>query len=166
MTKATQTKGTDLVITRSFDAPRERVWQAWSDPKQVKRWWGPKIFRAPVCQIDFRIGGKYLFCMQSDEGEEAWKKGIWSTGTYKEIVPLEKIVCTDSFADEKGHIVPSSHYGMEGMPEELGIELVFEEIAGEKTQMTLRHKGFPVEMIEMCKAGWNESFDKLADSLK
>jgi uncharacterized protein YndB with AHSA1/START domain len=51
----------DLVITRVFDAPREAVWKAWTDPKRFMRWWGPKGFTSPACKIDLRVGGKYLY---------------------------------------------------------------------------------------------------------
>lgn len=163
--KTKQIKNADLIITRIINAPRERVWKAWSDPKQVVRWWGPKIFSSPLCKIDFRVGGKYLFCMQSDSGPEAWQKGLWSTGVYKEIVPIEKIVYTDSFADEHGNVVPATHYGMKSFPSELAVTLTFKEVEGSKTKMTLQHSGLPVETKEMCKTGWNESFDKLAKSL-
>ncbi len=47
-----------MVVTRIFDAPRELVWKAWTDPKYVMQWWGPKGFTAPVCQMDFRVGGE------------------------------------------------------------------------------------------------------------
>lgn len=159
---AKNTKQRELVITRMFDAPREKVWKAWTDPESVKRWWGPKYFTAPVCKIDFRVGGTYLFSMRSPEGED-----FWSTGVYREIVPLERIVSTDSFADEKGNVVPASHYGMSSdFPLELQVTLTFEEHDG-KTKMTLRHAGIPEgEMSDLTKAGWNESFDKLAESLK
>lgn len=168
MEKTDQIKSADLIITRIFDAPRELVWKAWTDPDEVMRWWGPKIFRSPACKIDFRVGGKYLFCMRSDSGEEAWQKGIWSTGVYKEIVPMKEIVCTDCFADEHGNVVPAAHYGMtEDFPLEMLVTVTFEEVQGSKTKMTLRHTGLPAgEMIKSAGAGWNESFDKLAESLK
>ena len=150
----------ELVITRVFDAPRELVWKAWTDPEHLKRWWGPKDFTSPACKIDLRVGGKYLFCMRSPEG-----KDFWSAGVYREIVEPERIVWTDSFADEKGNPVPASHYGMPGdWPEELLVTVTFEEHQG-KTKMTLRHAGFPAEIGEMAEAGWNGSFDKLAESL-
>jgi uncharacterized protein YndB with AHSA1/START domain len=97
----------ELVITRIFDAPRELVWKAWTDPEHVKRWWGPKDFTAPVCKIDLREGGKYLYCMRSPEGQN-----YWSTGVYREIVAPERIVYAHSFADEKGNVVPATHYSM------------------------------------------------------
>ena len=150
-----------LVITRIFAAPRELVWKAWTEPERLMRWWGPKNFTAPFCRIDLRVGGAYLSCMRSAEGQE-----YWSTGVYREIVAPSRLVCTDSFADEKGNVVPASHYGMSGdWPEELLITVTFEEQAG-KTRLTLRHEGIPAgEMSEQCAAGWNESFDKLAESL-
>jgi uncharacterized protein YndB with AHSA1/START domain len=152
----------ELVITRVFDAPRELVWKAWTDPEHVARWWGPKNYTSPVCKIDFRVGGKYLFCMRSPEG-----KDFWSTGTYKEIIPPEKIVVTDSFADSEGNVVSATEYGMPEMPLELQVTVTFEDLGDGKTKMTLRHVGFPEgEMSEMAGAGWNESFDKLAESLK
>lgn len=153
----------ELIITRVIDAPRELVWRAWTNPAYLTRWWGPKNFTSPSGTIDLRVGGKYLFCMRSPEG-----KDFWSTGIYKEIVPFERIVCTDSFADEKGNVVPASHYGMPGddWPMELLVTVTFED-AGKKTRMTLRHVGIPAgEMGKMAGQGWNESFDKLADSLK
>src|ERR687887_2108984 len=170
-TKKTQSKGTktdkgtskgnELVITRVFDAPRDRVWKAWTKPEEVKRWWGPKTFHTPVCEIDLRVGGKYLSCMRSSDG-----KDFWSTGFYREIVPREKIVATDSFADPKGNVVPATYYGMSSeIPLEMLITVTFEELDG-KTKMTLRHAGLPAgKDREGADQGWNESFDKLAASL-
>ncbi len=151
-----------LVITRIFDAPREAVWKAWTDPEHLKRWWGPKDFTSPVNRIDLRAGGKYLGCMRSPEG-----KDYWSTGVYREIVPMERLVMTDSFADEKGNIVPASLYGLAGdWPIELLVTVTFEDIGG-RTKMTLRHGGIPPGvMSEQTETGWNESFDKLAESIK
>jgi uncharacterized glyoxalase superfamily protein PhnB/uncharacterized protein YndB with AHSA1/START domain len=150
-----------IVIRRVFNAPRERVWKAWTDPEVVKQWWGPKGFTAPVSTIDLRVGGKYLSCMRSPEG-----KDYWSTGVYREIVPPERLVCTDNFADEKGNLVPASYYGMPGdWPPELLITVTLEEV-GAKARMTLRHDGIPAgKMREDCIAGWNQSFDKLAEVL-
>jgi uncharacterized protein YndB with AHSA1/START domain len=148
-----------LIITRLYDAPRDKVWKAWTDPEHVKRWWGPKHFTAPVSKIDLRVGGKYLSLMRGPDGRD-----YWSTGVYREIVPLERIVCTDSFADEKGNVVPASHYGMPGeWPLELLVTVKFEDIGG-RTKMTLQHEGIPAGMmLEQCEAGWRESFEKLAD---
>jgi len=151
-----------LIITRIFNAPREQVWKAWTEPERYMRWWGPKGFTSPASKIDFRVGGAYLSCMRSPEGQD-----FWSTGIYREIVPLERIVCTDSFADEKGNVVPATHYGMTpDFPLECLVTVTFEEDGG-KTKMTLRHEGIPAGQIsESTGIGWNESFDKLAEVLK
>ncbi len=157
--------GEDVVIIRSFNASRERVWKAWTDPEQIRKWWAPKIFFSPACKVDFRIGGKWLFCMQSDRGPEHWKRGMWATGEYKEIVPFEKIVFTDSFADEKGNVVPSTYYEMEGCPLEMIVTVTFEELSENRTRMTMKHQLLPKDHRQGAGLGWNESFDKLADSL-
>src|SRR3970282_1216695 len=115
-----------LVITRLLDAPRELVWKAWTEPERMMRWWGPKGFTAPVCKIDLRVGGVYLNCMRSPEGQD-----FWSTGVYGEIGVPERIVCTDSLADEKGNPVSASHYGMSGdWPAETLVTVTFEEHEG------------------------------------
>jgi len=103
--------------------------------------------------------------MRSPEGRD-----YWGTGVYREIVPLERIVSTDSFADEKGNVVPASYYGMSGdWPLELLITVTFEGYDG-KTKLTLRHAGIPAGISatdrDNMQQGWNESFDKLAESLR
>lgn len=152
-----------LVITRIFDAQRELVWKAWTEPERVKRWWGPKDFTAPFIKIDLRVGGEYLYCMRSPEG-----KDYWSTGVYREIVPLTQIVSTDSFADEKENVVPATYYGMSGdWPLELLITVTFEEYDG-KTKLTLKHSGIAgisATDHDNMQQGWNESFDRLAEYL-
>lgn len=152
----------EIVITRVFNAPRSLVWKAWTEPGLFMRWWGPKGFTAPFSRMDSRVGGAFLNCMRSPEG-----KDYWSTGVYREIVPMERIVYTESFADERGNVVPASHYGMSGdWSQEVLVTVTFEEEEG-KTRFTLRHAGIPAgEMSELCVTGWNESFDKLAKSLE
>ncbi len=158
-----ETAKSEIVVTRIFNAPRELVWKVWTDPERVKRWWGPKNYTAPVCKIDLRVGGKNLYCMRSPEGQD-----FWSTGVYREIVEFERIVCTDSFADEKGSPVPASYYGMSGdWPAELVVTVTFEEHEKGKTKLTLHQAGIPAgQMSELTEAGWNESFDKFAESLR
>jgi len=100
--------------------------------------------------------GGALNSMKGPDGKE-----IWSTGTYKEISPREKIVYTNSFADSTGKIVPASVYKMPGeWALELIVTLTFEEMDG-KTNMTLRHAGVPLELSDDCIKGWQSSFDKL-----
>ena len=97
-----------MVVTRVFDAPRELVWKAWTDPKYVMQWWGPKGFTAPVCQMDFRVGGKSLLCMKAPDGQE-----YWNAIEYLEIVVHEKIVSSMYFADSEGNKVEPAEYGIE-----------------------------------------------------
>jgi len=155
-------KGSDLIITRVFDAPVELVWKAWTEPEHLMRWWGPKTFTSPSCKIDLRVGGKYLFCMRDSDG-----KDYWSTGIFREIVPQKRLVFTDSFSDAQGNVVPATYYGMSSQfPEELLVTLTFEDLV-DKTRMTLHHSGFPEgNDKDMASVGWNESIDKLAASLQ
>ncbi|MEX0800585.1 MAG: SRPBCC domain-containing protein [Dehalococcoidia bacterium] len=155
-------KSGELVIERVFDAPRELVWRAWTEPERMMRWWGPKDFTCPHCEIDFRVGGRWFSSMQSPEFNDG--RPIWAIGVYREIVPLERIVTTDCFADEHGNVVPASHYGMEGdFPLEMLVTVTFEEVEDGKTRMTLRHAGLPTgEHREGANEGWGSSLDKLA----
>ncbi len=158
----------EVVIERIFNAPIARVWDAWTKPEEASKWWGPKNFTAPHMKIDFRVGGKYVFCMHGNEGlpAEMVGKDFWSCGTYKEIIPLQKIVCTDSFADKDGNAVSPQMYGMPPeVPLEIEITLTFEDL-GDKTKMTLRHVGMPAGLTQnQMIDGWNESFDKMDVSL-
>lgn len=162
MTKSSLNKNIkELTITRVFDAPREFVWKAWTEPERVKRWWGPKGFTSPVIKIDLRVGGEYLSCMRSPEGQDFWSKGI-----FREIVAPERLVMTNSFADKEGNTVPASYYGMSGdWPLEMLVTVMFEEQEG-KTKLTLKHSG--IEGIsdtdrDNMEQGWSQSFDKLAE---
>lgn len=154
----------DVVITRIFDAPRDRMWKAWTEPEMLKRWWGPKSFTAPFVKIDLRVGGEYLSSMRSPEGQDFWSKGV-----FKEVVVPERLVMTDSFADDKGNTVPASYYGMSGKwPLEMLITVQFEEAEG-KTKLTLRHsgtEGIDETDLENMRLGWSEMFDKLAEALR
>jgi uncharacterized protein YndB with AHSA1/START domain len=148
----------ELVIERVLDAPRERVWKAWTEPEEIKQWWGPKDFTAPSIESDFREGGKYLWSMKSPDGQV-----YWNTGTFEEIVPPERLVVTDSFADEHGNVVPPSHYGMSGdHPMEGRITVILQDEDG-KTKLTVRYYGIaPGDLRDLAEAGWNETLDKLA----
>ena len=150
----------EVVITRVFDAPRDLVWKAWTEPEHLMRWWGPEHFTAPMCRVDLRMGGKFVYCMRSPEGQD-----FWNTGVFFRIATPEIIVCTMSFADEHGDQVPASHYGMPGnWPEAILLTVTLEELEG-KTRLTVREAGIPREMSEMAEAGWKTSLDKFADVL-
>jgi uncharacterized protein YndB with AHSA1/START domain/predicted enzyme related to lactoylglutathione lyase len=149
----------EIVITRVVDAPRARVFEAWTEPERLVHWWGPNGFTTPVARIDARPGGLFHACMRSPEGQD-----FWSCGIYREVVAPARIVCTDSFADAEGNVVEPTQYGMSATwPREALITLTFEEHAG-KTTVALRHAvpGAAASEIDMCRQGWNESLDRLA----
>jgi uncharacterized protein YndB with AHSA1/START domain len=157
---STTEKYKTISINRTVNLPLNSVWKAWTEPESFKKWWGPKEFTCPDCTIDFKIGGKMLASMMGEDG-----KKIWSTGTYKEIIPQKKIVVTDSFADSNGNIVPASDYKMPEMPLELLVTIELEEVDG-KTNMSILHEGLPAEIADDCVKGWQSSFDKLESNIK
>jgi uncharacterized protein YndB with AHSA1/START domain len=148
-----------MVIERVFDAPRELVWKAWTDPKYVMQWWGPKGFTSPFCRMDFREGGKFLCCMKSPEGQE-----FWNGGEYREIVPHEKIVLSMYFADSEGNKVHPEHYGIEHEAIEDACDTVtFEDLGNGRTKLTFIGN----ETMESAKSsgqveGWYQILDKFA----
>lgn len=151
----------DICINRIFDAPRETVWQIWTAPDLLKRWYGPKDYTTTHYSVDLRVGGKYLNCMRASDGVD-----YWGTGTYLDITDGRHLVFTDSFADQDGNIVSSSVYGMTvEWPAEVKIDLTFEDMEG-KTRFTLKHIGVPAgQHADLCEQGWNESFDRLDECL-
>jgi uncharacterized protein YndB with AHSA1/START domain len=87
----------ELTATRVFDAPREIVFRAYSSCEHIKNWWGPRTYPTTFCEMDFRPGGTWRYCMTGPEGDEAWGKGV-----YSEIVEPERIAYRDYFTDANG----------------------------------------------------------------
>jgi uncharacterized protein YndB with AHSA1/START domain len=164
MTKNTVNETERMVVTRIFDAPRELVWKAWTDPKYVMQWWGPKGWTSPACEIDFRVGGKYLFCMRApDGGYEGW-----NAGEYREIVPYEKIVSTMYFADSKGNRISSAELGIEdeGIDDSPDV-ILFEHIGNGQTKLTFIGNETMRNALESGQfEGWKEQLDKIAAVLE
>jgi uncharacterized protein YndB with AHSA1/START domain len=152
----------DLVITRVFDAPLEMVWKAWSDPEYVMRWWGPTGFTACECKIDFREGGKFVFCMRAPK-EFQGGRAFYSAGVYKKIVPLKLIEFTQGLSDKDGNSIDPATLGMPAdFPKEIPSALAFKAV-GNKTELTATEYGWPVgQMRDMSEAGLNQCLDKLA----
>lgn len=92
-------EGNTLTLTRTFDAPRELVFEAFSKCEHLQHWWGPKGWTLPVCEMDFRPGGKWFYCMGGPDGERSC--GVM---LYHEIVAPERIVATDQFTDAEGNV--------------------------------------------------------------
>jgi uncharacterized protein YndB with AHSA1/START domain len=158
---ATESAERELVVTRVFDAPRELVFKAWTEPEQLMRWWGPKGFTTPFCKIDFRPGGVFHYCMRAPEGQNYWGVGI-----YREVVAPDLIVYTDAFADAEGNPVPPEHYGMSSShPQETLVTVMFVEHEG-KTKLTVR-QSILESVVERdgTKQGWLEMLDRLAEEL-
>ena len=151
-----------VVIERVFDAPRELVWRAWTEPEHFMRWYRPKGFTLPTCGIDFRVGGRYVCGMRSPDGHD-----YWTTGVYREIVPPERFVATESLADEHGNAVPATHDGTgDHVPLETTVTVTVEDLGGGKTKLTLRQVGWADDsMAAHASAGWSEAFDKLAAAI-
>ena len=121
-----------LIIRREFDAPVELVWQAWTDPQHVMRWWGPHHFTSPSCQMDFREGGEALVCMRSPDGQD-----FYSTWTYSRIVPMQRIEFTQSLADADGRKLDPATLGLPAdFPQDTRTVLTFEAL-GDKTQFSI-----------------------------
>ena len=87
-----------LVIERIFDAPPSLVFKAWTDPKQVAQWWGPKGFTNPVCEMDARPGGALRIVMRAPDGAEHPM-----TGVFREVVEPERLVFTSMALDAAGN---------------------------------------------------------------
>ncbi|MBD2102334.1 SRPBCC domain-containing protein [Leptolyngbya sp. FACHB-261] len=148
----------EIVITRVFNAPRELVFKAWTDPKHVAQWWGPKGFTTRVTEMDLRPGGKSRYVMIGPDGTEYPVKGV-----FREIVPLERIVTTDEF-DEGSEKVMNVD-----LPKGMVMTVLFEDV-GSMTKLTLRITHESAEERRKHEemgvvAGWNSSFDSLDEFL-
>ncbi len=150
-----------IVTTRIIDAPRQRVFEAWTRPEHLMRWWAPKGCTTPFCTVDLRVGGVFHYCMRLPEGRD-----IWGIGIFREIVAPERIVYTDAFADANGNPVPPALYGFsEGHPSETLVTVTFAENEG-GTKLTLMHS-IPdsIDEREATQQGWIEMLDRLAEFL-
>lgn len=155
-------EGRELVFERVFDAPRELVFETFSKAEHLKRWFGPKGWPLTVCNLDFRPGGVWHFCMKCvDESQEYFGRESWGKAVFQEIVVPERIVYTDAFSDAEGNVI-------EDMPVAL-VTLEFVEYDG-KTKLINRTQYATVEKLNYVldmgvTQGVAESWDQLADLL-
>jgi uncharacterized protein YndB with AHSA1/START domain len=149
-----------MVITRVYEAPRELVWKAWTDPEYARQWWGPKGFTTPVYKMDFRVGGKFLICMKSPDGQE-----FWNGGEYHEIVPHEKIVSSMYFSDSEGNKVNPEHYGIEHEAIDGAYDVtLFEDLGEGRTRLTFIGNETMESAKESGQAeGWEQILAKFAE---
>jgi uncharacterized protein YndB with AHSA1/START domain len=151
MTDAAQYGERTVTLTRIFDAPRELVWRAWTDPKHLAQWFGPRGFTSSVPELDVRVGGALRIVMHGPDGNDYPMKGI-----FREVAPPERLVFTNIAIDNDGnHLLE-------------GETTVILEAQGNKTKMTLHTyaKGLvPIapKMLGGMEQGWNQSFDKLSE---
>ncbi len=141
---------TELQMTRLFDAPRELVYRAYTDPQAVPQWWGLRSNTTTVDHMDVRPGGTWRYVQTDGQGGE-----YAFNGEYLEVVPNERLVNTFEFEMMPGHVVTDS--------------VVFEEVDG-NTRVTVTSRFTSPEdlngMVESgMEAGANESWDRLAEYL-
>jgi len=154
----------DFVLTRTFDAPRERVFAAWTDPKRLAQWWGPRGYDNPVCDMDVRPGGRYRIVMRSPEGAE-----YPIVGEFVEIVKPSRIVMTmdasehpKEFFDQLDAARPASEKGRGFRPL---TTVLFDEHFGKTTVTVIQTFETPADVDANRKLGaeegWGQSFEKL-----
>lgn len=151
----------ELTITRTFDAPRELVWRAWTDPKLVAKWWGPRGVTNPTCEVDARKGGKINIVMLAGKELGPAEGMKWPmVGTFKEVKPMSRLVMVSGAADEVQEMFLESEITLD--LEELGIKTRINlHIVVTKINKTER-AAYALQGMEM---GWTQSIDKLGESL-
>ena len=143
-----------VVIERTFDAPADLIWQMWTDPEHFNAWYGPDGASIPTAEMDVRVGGRRLVCMEVQSPGGPMQ--MWFTGEYREVVPNEHLVYTESMSDENGNVAPGL---AEGHPETTEVRVELLEVGG-RTRMVMTHSGVPADSPGA--AGWAMAFKKLA----
>jgi len=150
MIKSDAGRTRELHLTRTFDAPRALVWKAWTDPKMVAQWWGPRMFDTPLCQVDARSGGLITIHMRGPDGNIYPMKGIFT-----EVVEPERLVFTsyammtpdgDPFLELRNTVTLSEERGKTT----LKVDVVVVKATAEAES--------PLAGMNQ---GWNEQMDKL-----
>lgn len=157
---ASEAQERELVITRVYDAPRQLVWQAWTEPEHVAQWWGPEGFDTRVTELDLKPGGRWRYVMIDAAGAEYPSEGVFS-----EIVAPEKLVTTDEFGEDFEH----PELADLDLPQGIVVTVLFEDL-GEKTKLTIRIAHPTAEDRQKHEdmgvvAGWNSSLNKFEELL-
>ncbi|HEX8273846.1 MAG TPA: SRPBCC domain-containing protein [Longimicrobiaceae bacterium] len=145
-------EGGELVLVRAFDAPRELVFRAWTEPERFARWWGPAGSSLPFCTLDARPGGTLHFCHRFPDHPD-----VWVRGEFREAAAPERVAFTCWFSDPEG-----GRAERPGFPAEMTIVVTLDERDG-GTLLTARHAGLAEDRGEV--QGWTESLDRLAGLL-
>ena len=144
-TAAPQT--TSLQVRRTFAAPREKVFRAWTDPKALKEWFGPPKYTTTVAEVDLRVGGEFRFTLQKPGSDP-----VIAFGIFREIRPSERLVCTWNWDNN-----------------DIGDTILTLEFfdAGGETELVLTHERFTtIEQRDGHNQGWMGCFDQLGQYLK
>ena len=150
-----------VVIERTIEAAPDLIWQMWTDPEHFKAWYGPQGCTIPVAELDVTVGGTRFVGMEMQTPDGAMT--MWFTGEHREIIENERLVYSESMADEDGNVLSAEQAGMpEGHPTTTEVIVELEERAG-ATKMVMTHVGVPEDSPGA--AGWNMALDKLVDHL-
>jgi uncharacterized protein YndB with AHSA1/START domain len=141
----------EVSLTRVFDAPPQLVWMAWTDPRHMAQWWGPKGFTNPVCELDVRQGGAIRIHMRAPNGAVHPM-----TGTFEEIIPPERLVFTAVARDHDGNALLEAH-----------TTVTFEDVGG-RTKLTVHARAVGIapiapQMLAGMEMGWTQSLERLAE---
>ncbi len=148
-------------IERSFDAPIERVWAAWTDPAEFGSWYGPPGATIPVAEMDVTVGGKRRICMEMDTPNGSMQ--MWFAGEYIEIQPHTRLVYSEVPANADGTSKTAAEMGMpDGMSLDTQVIVELTGVDG-ATKMAMTHRGVPADSPG--GKGWSMAIDKLAARL-
>ena len=146
-----------VVIKRTINAPVDLVWRMWTEPEHFAKWYGPDGATIPVANMDVRVGGTRLVCMEMQTPNGTMQ--MWFTGEYRDVVENKRLVYTESMSDEHGNVLSPSEMGMpDGHPTTTEIAVELEVIHGH-TKMVMTHTGIPEDSPGA--AGWTMAFNKL-----
>lgn len=155
-----------FIISRVFNAPRERVWEAWTERNQLIQWFSPKGLTLSMAKMDFRRGGTFHYCLRSPDGNP-----MWGRFAYREINAPARIILVNSFSDATGGI--TRHPFSDTWPLEMLCTTAFVEENG-KTRVTIEWR--PLNPTEAEREtfnashdgmthGWSGTFEQLAEYL-
>jgi uncharacterized protein YndB with AHSA1/START domain len=152
----------DMVLTRTFYAPVEEVWRAWTEPELVRRWWGPTGFTAPLAEMDVREGGTSLVCMRAPA--EFGGQDMYNTWTFATVIPMERLEFVQTFSDADRNPVEPAALGLPpGVPRDVPHVVTFTAIREGNTELTVRESGYAsAEVAGFSRSGMEQCLDKLA----
>lgn len=145
-------------LTRTFNAPVEKMWQALSDSAMIKQWWGPEGFTASLVKMNFREGETSLVCMLSADGFE-----MCNGWTYTRIEPMRSIEFVQYFADQKGNRLSAENLGLPtDIPDAVPHVIMLEDWGNGSTRLTVTESGYTSQQtIEVSRTGMQQCLDKM-----